>query len=76
MEKGKFANIGFVIVESHLQIKENPKASRRCDGQSLSFHLYQNAGCLFTCRLGYSNQSEIEGVSSRYLVGWIGAQMA
>ena len=31
MEKGKFANIGFVIVESHLQIKENPKASRRCD---------------------------------------------
>ena len=36
MEKGKFANIGFVIVESHLQIKENPKASRRCDGQSLS----------------------------------------
>lgn len=27
-------------------------------------------------RLGYSNQSEIEGVSSRYWVGWIGAQMA
>lgn len=38
MEKGKFANIGFAIVESHLQIKENPKASRRCDGQSLSFN--------------------------------------
>lgn len=41
MERGKFANIGFAIPESHLQIKENPKASTRCDGQSLSFHLYQ-----------------------------------
>ena len=38
MEKGKFANIGFAI-------KENPEASRGYDGQSLSFHLYQNAGC-------------------------------
>ena len=46
IEKGKFANIGFAMVESHVQIRENPKASRRCDGQSLSFHLKQNAGCL------------------------------
>ena len=29
----------------NVQIRENPKASTRCDGQSLSFHLYQNAGC-------------------------------
>ena len=45
MEKGKFANIGFAIMESHVHIKENPEASRGYDGQSLSFHLYQNAGC-------------------------------
>ena len=27
MGKGKFANIGFAIVESHVHIKEKPKAS-------------------------------------------------
>lgn len=47
MEKRKFANIGFALVESHVQIREYPKASRRCDGQSLSFHLEQNACCCF-----------------------------
>ena len=41
MEKGKCANIVFAIMESHVHIKENPKASIRCDRQSLSFHLYQ-----------------------------------
>ena len=65
MEKGKFANIGFVIVESHLQIKENPKASRRCDGQSLSFHLYQNAGCLFTCRLHLDKRCDVKNAETR-----------
>ena len=44
MEKGKFVNIGFAILESHLHFKENPKASGRCDTQFLSFHLFQNAG--------------------------------
>ena len=44
MEKGKFLNIGFAIVESHLYIKEKPKASVRCDRQCLSFRLFQNAG--------------------------------
>ena len=39
MEKGKFVNIGFAIMESHVPIKENPKASGRFYGQSLSFHL-------------------------------------
>lgn len=43
MGKGKFTNIGFAMVESHVQIRENPKASRRCNVQSLSFHLKQNA---------------------------------
>lgn len=28
MEKGKFVNIGFAVVESHMHIKENPKASK------------------------------------------------
>ena len=45
MEKEKFVNNGFAIVESHLHVKKNPRASRRCDRQSLSFHLFQNAGC-------------------------------
>ena len=47
MEKGKFTKIGFVMMESHMHIKENPKASTRYDGQSLSFQHYQTAGsCL------------------------------
>ena len=60
MEKGKFVNIGFAIVESQMQIRENPKASTRCDRQSLSFHLYQNAGCLFTCRLLLDKSCDIK----------------
>ena len=57
---GKFANIRFAIVESHVHIKENPKASTRCDGQSLSFHLYQNAGYLFTCWLPLDKNCNIK----------------
>lgn len=37
MEKGKFANIGFAIVESHVHIRENLKASREYDGQFFLF---------------------------------------
>ena len=76
MEKGKFANIGFAIVESYSQIKENPKASRRCDGQSLSFHLYQNAGCLFTCRLHLDKRCDVKNAvyyETRYCCGEVPA---
>ena len=77
MEKEKFANIGFTTVEYHLHIKEKPiKASRRCDGQSLSIHLYQNAGCLFTCRLSLDKSCDIKnGVyyEKRYCCGEVSA---
>ena len=75
-EKGKFANIGFAIVESHVHIKENPKASLRCDGQTLSFHLFQNAGYLFTCRLPLDKSCNIKnGVyyETRYCCGEVSA---
>ena len=60
MEKGKFANIGFAIMESYVHIKESPKASTRCDRQSLSFHLYQNAGFRFTGRLVVDKNCDIK----------------
>ena len=44
MEKGKCASIGFAILESHLQIKENSKASTRCDGSFSLFISTKNAG--------------------------------
>ena len=47
-------------MESHVHIKENPKASTRCDGQSLSFHLFQNAGYLFTYRLPLDKSCNIK----------------
>ena len=64
MEKEKFANIRFAIVESHLQIKENPKASRRCDGQSLSFHLYLLA-------LGFKRISFLSWL--HFIIKWLNA---
>ena len=61
MEKGKFANIRFVIVESHVHIIENPKASTRCDEQSPSYYLYLNAAWLsLTCRLCLYKSCDIE----------------
>ena len=63
-------------MESHVHIKENPKASTRCDGQSLSFLLYQNAGYLFTCRLPLDKSCNIKnGVyyEKRYCCGEVSA---
>ena len=46
MEKEKFANIGFAMVESYLHIKENPKASfdqfESCSFNSFFFFLSAN----------------------------------
>ena len=59
-----------------MHIKENPKASTRCDGQSLSFLLCQNAGYLFTCRLPLDKSCNIKnGVyyEKRYCCGEVSA---
>ena len=45
MEKGKCENIVFAIMESHLHIKENPKASTRRAGSLSPFISNKNAGC-------------------------------
>lgn len=53
MKKGKFTNVGFAIMESHVHIKGNPKASTRCDGQSLYFHFSRSVFTMILMPLGF-----------------------